>query len=362
MDLYIGLMSGTSMDGIDAVVVDVAQNKLIGGLTREYSTNTYNALVQLVDSKLIQLPFLLQVNTLIGNEFADAVGALLNKVSLDRTKIRAIGSHGQTVIHNAQADIPYTLQLGCPHTIASRTGISVVADLRTRDLVVGGKGAPFAPAYHEVVFDRSNKACAVVNIGGIANLTLLDKNSPTKGWDVGPGNCLMDAWVRRHKNEPYDKEGAWARGGRVLEGLLEAMLADSFFQLVSPKSIGKEYFSLDWLQSFDVNGYQPEDVQATLLMLSAQCIVDGLKSVDNVIKLVYLCGGGAHNQLLLETLSKLLPSCEVKSCIELGISPDYLEAMMCAWIASKTINQQPIDLTQITGANAPQILGAVIYP
>ena len=285
---------------------------------------------------------------------------LLNESKIPASEIKAIGSHGQTVCHDAYATIPYTLQLGCGHTIASVTGITVVADFRARDLVNGGQGAPFAPAYHQQLFANPKHQVAVVNIGGISNVSILDPNADTIGWDVGPGNCLMDDWTNITPDKPYDEEGAWAKQGLVIESLLTKMLTDSFVSLRPPKSIGKEYYSLSWLEEYLTQEYKPVDVQATLLAFTAHCIADTvLDSKYNQVKDLYLCGGGSHNKHLINTLVQLLPGIRVQTSTALGINPDYIEAMMFAWLASQTINQIPVPLSSITGSRSPQILGAI---
>lgn len=361
MTLYIGLMSGTSMDGIDAALVDLPANKLIHGLTKKYSEETKKRIEQFLVCKDLSLASICQLNTLIGREFAGAVNDLLQEANISPAQIDAIGSHGQTVCHDTSCTIPYTLQLGCAHTISSLTGITVVADFRNRDLVNGGQGAPFAPLYHQELFKDVEPNLAIVNIGGISNVTFISKQNPTIGWDIGPGNCLMDLWIFLNQGKAYDADGAWARKGVVLAPLLEHLLADPFFKLSPPKSIGKEYFSFDWLNTYLKQDYQAKDIQATLLALTAHSIADTISSKNDKIAQLYLCGGGAHNILLHDTLKELLPNIKVSSIAEAGVSPDFLEAMMFAWMASLTLNGKPVDLSTITGAKNIEILGA-IYP
>ncbi|WP_454780908.1 anhydro-N-acetylmuramic acid kinase [Legionella sp. WA2022007384] len=361
MTLYIGLMSGTSMDGIDAALVDVSKNILLCGVTKKYSKEVKTHIDKLLSGADLSLASICQLNTLIGREFANTVNELLQKVKLSASDISAIGSHGQTVCHNTSGTIPYTLQLGCAHTISELTGITVVADFRTRDLVLGGQGAPFAPLYHQQLFNDVNDHIAVVNIGGISNVTFINANEPIKGWDIGPGNCLMDAWIMKHQGASYDAEGAWAQQGEVIEPLLETLMSDSFIIAFAPKSIGKEYFSLSWLEHYLKEGYRPVDIQKTLLAFTAKTIADTVLNEREHIKKMYLCGGGAHNLALLQMLAQLLPQTSVMSIAKVGISPDYVEAMMFAWLAAQTINRIPVDLSTITGSRHPAILGA-IYP
>lgn len=359
MTLYIGLMSGTSMDGIDAALVDLPGNTLLCGITKPYSDEVKQRLIRLLQEPHTTLEAVCQLNTLIGRDFAQAVLELLQKAQVSAGQITAIGSHGQTVCHNTKASIPYTLQLGCGHTIASHTRISVVADFRTKDLVNGGEGAPFAPLYHQQLFSKQNRSVAVVNIGGIANISIINPNKPMIGWDVGPGNCLMDAWILKQQGKSYDKNGSWAAEGKVINALLSELLNDAFAILTPPKSIGKEYYSLSWLESHLKSSYKPEDIQATLLTYTARCIADNLLHLQaSGIKELYICGGGVHNILLKNKLSDFLPGILVESCATLGYDPDYIEAMMFAWLAEQNINQQPLDLSSITGSNVSQILGA----
>lgn len=362
MTLFVGLMSGTSMDGIDAALMDVEHHQLLGGLTLPYSPLAQARLNQILTQEKTTPGELCQLHTILGREFAKAVQQLLEETNTSATDIKAIGSHGQTICHDAFADIPYTLQLACPHTIAAYTNITVVADFRTRDMVLGGQGAPFAPLYHRELFASLAPSTAVVNIGGIANLTVLTNGECAIGYDVGPGNCLMDAWIAKHQAARFDYHGAWAASGQIIESLLNELLNDAYFSQTAPKSIGKEYFSLDWLSAhFPLNNYPPQDVQATLLALSATCIAHACQEYAPSAKQLLLCGGGAHNQALVQALQSQLPLYHVTSTARFGVDPDYLEAMLFAWLASKTLSHQLLDLSQMTGSSKPTILGA-IYP
>ncbi len=358
MSLFIGLMSGTSMDGIDAALVDISNNTLIAGITRAYGEKAQQALRDVVSGEPIMPARLRQIDTLIGREFAYAAQQLMATTHVPTDQIIAIGSHGQTICHDVMADIPYTLQLGCAHTIAELTGKMVVADFRTRDVVLGGQGAPFAPIYHQALFGSLTYPIAVVNIGGIANVTYL-AHGEVRGHDVGPGNCLMDVWVHQHLNQPYDQGGQWAATGRVIQPLLSRFLADPYFKLASPKSIGKEYFSLEWLLSHTQPDYASHDIQATLLALTVTSICQAIEGFDLRPEQLAICGGGVHNHALLKALSAQLPDQVVASTSAIGVDPDFLEAMMFAWLAAQTVNQIPIDLTRITGAKHPAILGAI---
>ena len=359
MRLFIGLMSGTSMDGIDAALVDVDTNRLILGMTCSYSDKAKTWLRDVLSSECVRPAVLSQLNTLLGREFALAVHQLLETAGIAPQDIVAIGSHGQTICHDATLDIPYTVQLGCGHTIAELTGIEVVADFRTRDLVNGGQGAPFAPIYHQALFGESDLPLAVVNIGGIANVTYLAHGACVNGYDVGPGNCLLDAWIQKQLGLAYDARGEWAATGKVIKPLLTALLEDPYFKCLPPKSLGKEYYSSTWLARYLHPDYAANDVQATLTALTATTIADDIKKTNLKLGSVAICGGGIHNTMLFNALSEQLPDLQIVSTKALGIDPDYLEAMMFAWLADKTISQTPLDLRQITGAKKTAILGAI---
>jgi anhydro-N-acetylmuramic acid kinase len=257
------------------------------------------------------------------------------------------------------------VQLGCAHTIAEMTGIPVVADFRTRDLIVGGQGAPFAPIYHQALFKNKELPLAVINIGGIANITYLPNEKEVSGYDIGPGNCLMDTWIYKHQGLFYDAKGAWAQSGKMIPELLDNLLADDYFKRKAPKSLGKEYFSLDWLSVYLKEAcrapYRAEDVQATLLQLTAHTIADSVLNLPEPPKQILICGGGVYNEALLAALEQLLPKTQIASTARYQIHPEFVEALMMAWLAEKTIEQTALNLSAITGAKSPSILG-IIYP
>ncbi|HAF87057.1 MAG: anhydro-N-acetylmuramic acid kinase [Legionellaceae bacterium] len=358
--IYIGLMSGTSMDGVDAVLCDVETHELIEGLTYPYPLTLKKELEYIVTHPVGTLHYFSQLNTRIGQIFAKAALCLLEKQKLPREQIQAIGSHGQTLCHDANQSIPYTVQLGCAHTIAHLTGFDVVADFRTRDLINHGQGAPLAPLYHRWLF-QGIYPLMLINIGGIANVTYLVNGHKSMGYDIGPGNCLMDCWIEYCLHKPYDHNGDWAQSGQVIAPLLASLLKDVFFNLEAPKSIGREYFSLAWLQSYLKASYQPQDVQATLLHLTVCLIVQSIEANAIKPKEILLCGGGAHNTCLLNTLKKALPDIKIATTKARNIDPNFIEGMMCAWLADKCLKRIPLDLSTITGAKHQAILG-VIYP
>lgn len=359
MQLYIGLMSGTSMDGIDAALVDVSTNALIAGITRPYGETAEQQLRAVLDNAVTSPAHLSQLNTLLGREFAQAVYQLLETTNTSPEQVIAIGSHGQTICHDATATIPYTVQLGCGHTIAALTGINVVADFRTRDVVMGGQGAPFAPVYHHALFAGLNQSIAIVNVGGIANVTFIAPDVAISGYDTGPGNCLMDAWIQKNLNKRYDKNGLWGATGRVLDSVLSSMLTDPYFALTPPKSLDKAYFSDTWLAQHIRPQDASEDIQATLQAFTATSISQAIKAHELPLEHVAICGGGVHNTALLDVIRQQLPALQVESSQYFGVDPDFLEAMMFAWLADKTIHQIPVDLTGITGAKRPAVLGAI---
>jgi anhydro-N-acetylmuramic acid kinase len=361
MSLFIGLISGTSMDGVDAALVDLDTHQLVSGITCPYSSTIQTQLQAFNAKKSTTAEALFQLNHQLGQAFSDAALAVLKQAACSPENVQAIGSHGQTLYHDPSAIIPTTLQLGCAHTIAARTGITVVADFRTRDLVLGGQGAPLAPYYHQEIFKPQDLPLLLVNIGGISNLTILNSKQPVLGYDTGPGNVLMDAWVKKHQNQAYDADGAWASSGQVIEPLLERLKQDAYFSKKPPKSADKGYFSEAWLMSYLTEQVKPEDVQATLLHLTAWSIAEACKAQGATYKRLAVCGGGAHNQALLRALSMYLPDYWVDTTNQLGIDADYLEAMMFAWFAKQTMQGQALDLTRITGSSQPTVLGA-IYP
>lgn len=357
MTLYIGLMSGTSMDGIDAALVDTTNHRLITGLTLPYSIQTKKKLSQILETPKVDLKSLAVLNSELGKAFGYAALAVMEKAGCTAKDIIAIGSHGQTVFHDPFSEIPTTMQLGCAHQIAEITGLPVVADFRTRDMVLGGQGAPLAPLYHQILFSQEAPA-AIVNIGGIANITLLISGQPPIGYDVGPGNVLLDAWHQQHHHEPYDKDGQFALRGKVIDSLSQDLYKDSFFHKKPPKSIGKEYF-LNILSLPELKEFSPADVQATFVWLTAKLIADAVN--NHKPKTMLICGGGVHNKALMQAITSLLPECEVQSTANKGLSPDFLEAMMFAWLAEQYIENSLVDLMHITGSSKPVRLG-VYYP
>lgn len=303
-----------------------------------------------------------QLDTRLGKLFAEAVLTLMRQQSLEASDIMAIGCHGQTVWHEPLSDAPNTLQIGDNNQIVAATGVTVVGDFRRRDMALGGQGAPLVPAFHQALLMDSVERRMVLNIGGIANLSLLLPGQPVRGFDTGPGNMLIDAWIWRNKGQGYDKDAAWARSGQLVPALLDQMLADPWFALPPPKSTGREYFNLSWieqqLQRFPALAAQ--DVQATLTELTAQTIAQQVQLNDGCDRLL-VCGGGSRNPLLMARLAALLPGTEVNTTDQAGISGDDMEALAFAWLAFRTLSGLPGNLPAVTGARAMSVLGAV-YP
>jgi anhydro-N-acetylmuramic acid kinase len=358
-NLYIGLMSGTSMDGIDAALVDINTLCLIDSYYFEYDASIKTSLKKITQSKTITLDEYSFLDKKLGSLFAHAANILIKKSQIEKSSIRAIGSHGQTIKHAPNAKKPYTVQIACPSTIAYETGIDVVADFRQKDLCNGGQGAPFAPIFHQLLFHDATKNRALVNLGGISNISFIAKSGNVFGFDTGPGNCLMDLWVNTHLANSYDCKGLWAKKGKVSDIALTQLLDDPYFTLQAPKSIDKEYFSLSWLESKQVKDYEPEDIQATLLELTVQTISSAINDYFSQCDELIVCGGGVHNEWLMKRLTNMLSPINVFSMAHFGINADFIEAMMFAWLAHKTIVHEKIDLTSITGSNGPVILGGI---
>jgi anhydro-N-acetylmuramic acid kinase len=352
-------MSGTSLDGVDAALVDLGQPTPLQ-LAKHYLPfddalkNALLALHQPCHNELHQAQ-------LIGNQlarlYAAAVNALLARANLSNANIKALGCHGQTIRHCPEHG--YTLQIGNAALLAELTGISVVSDFRSRDIAAGGQGAPLVPAFHDKVMRRPGIHRVIVNIGGISNLTNLPPGAATTGFDCGPGNLLMDAWCMQHLGKPYDDRGTWAASGRVLPVLLEKLLNEPFFSQPPPRSCGRDLFNLSWLQG-KLNGNEAAaDVQATLLELTCRVIAQSIQQHCPGAKEIYLCGGGAHNLSLRNRLAALLPDCSVQTTDALGVDGDYLEATAFAWLAQQALRGEPANLPLVTGAKHSCILGAI---
>jgi len=354
---YIGIMSGTSLDAIDVALcqIDNKSSLLEASITYPFSGELRDKILSIIGEETT-VKEIGEVDYRIALEFAKAVNLLLKRKNLKSEDIRAIGSHGQTVWHQPKGKYPFTMQLGNPSLLAVETGIDVVADFRSKDVALGGEGAPFAPAFHKELFSYIDK-CAVVNIGGMANISLF---FPTiMGYDCGCGNMLMDLWINEIKGKAYDHNGLWAKSGKVNSSLLNSLLSDNYFKLNYPKSTGREYFNKDflrkYLEPFDKIAY--EDVQATLLEFTVKTVANEIKKFD--IDTVLICGGGAKNSYLMEKIQLELPNKEVTTTDSYGVSSDNIEAMIFAWFAYKRLQNETVDLKTVTGAKKNTILGGI---
>jgi len=368
---YIGLISGTSADSIDAVIVSIIDNKLtlINNYSHPIPKKTQEKIWSMnnSDGNGNELKTMLELDNQLGNLFADAVNCLLKNVS---NKIIAIGTHGQTLRHYPDSKFPTTLQIGDANIIVEKTNITTICDFRRADMAAGGQGAPLVPAFHQFEFQHDSINQAIVNIGGIANITYLpatqchSNTNPISGFDTGPGNGLMDEWIQKKKQLAYDNNGEWAQTGNIDKTLLTLFLDHPYFLVHKPKSTGRDIFNLNWVESI-LEKYQinDEDVQATLCALTAYSITNSLISL-NEVKEVYICGGGIHNLTLIKMLTGLLSDKNIRcsSTDDLGLSPDWVEACAFAWLAWQRINYQPGNCPSVTGASHHCILGAIYSP
>lgn len=348
---YIGIMSGTSLDGVDVVLCEIDETscQLLSSLEYPISLELKRDILTLIEGKstVAQVG---QIDHRLGLLFTQAIGALLIGQNIDASQITAIGLHGQTVWHAPHNGV--TMQLGDPNIVTAKTGIPVVADFRRKDIALGGQGAPFAPAFHEFIFKNINMSISIVNIGGMANITVLGES--LIGYDTGCGNVLLDMWIAEHQGSTYDKEGAWAKSGTVDYALLEHMMDDNYFTQPYPKSTGREKFNRVWLQNYLAGKrHTPEDVQRTLLELTALSISNEVLRFNR--DMLILCGGGAKNSFLVERIKALMPNIEVA----IATNADWLEAMAFAWLAYKRMHHEKVNLKDVTGAKENGILGGI---
>ncbi|MEO8011201.1 MAG: anhydro-N-acetylmuramic acid kinase [Dokdonella sp.] len=359
--IYLGMISGTSADGIDAALVsfDPAIEVLAASMTPYPAEIRARLLALTTPSATISLDEFGALDVAVGHCFADAACALLAEHGQVAGSVRAIGSHGQTVRHRPAGMHPFSLQIGDASVIAERTGIETVSDFRRADIAAGGQGAPLAPAFHAALLvDRA--PCAILNLGGIANLSLIDEWGGVLGFDTGPANCLLDAWHERHFGTACDLDGRWASRGTVDEGVLSSLLEDPYFTAMTPKSTGREQFNLAWLQPFLASkAREPADVQATLLALSARAIADSLRVSGFAGSNVYACGGGVHNAALMAAIAHAINPLRIASTLAIGVDPDYVEAALFAWLARERVEGRPGNRVDVTGARGSRLLGAI---
>jgi len=365
-DYYIGLISGTSMDGIDAALVTFADNSVSLHATHAhaYPNELRDRLRHTIGSPdACGLDGLGELDRWTGECFRDAALELIGKSNIDPAGIIAIGSHGQTLRHRPDAERPFSLQIGDAATIAAGTGITTVADFRRSDIAVGGQGAPLVPPFHDWLFRRPGVNRIVLNIGGIANVTVLPADDqPVTGFDTGPGNTLLDAWINEQRGLRYDAEGQWAATGNAVQSLLDQLMEDDYFHLPAPKSTGFEHFNLGWLRAFGVDDHEPGDVQATLSEVTARTIAAAIDHYAPATEEVFVCGGGIHNTDLMQRLGLHLPRTELASTLDAGLDPDWVEAAAFAWLAMRTKTMQSGNLPSVTGAGRKTVLGAIHSP
>lgn len=364
---YIGLMSGTSLDGVDGVLIewtdDASPLRVLGHVHRPFEAAWAAELLALNTIGADELHRAALAGNALARLYATVVTKLLEDTGVTAAEIRAVGAHGQTVRHRPQQfdDIGYTLQLNNPALLAELTGIDVVADLRSRDVAAGGQGAPLVPAFHRALFARPGEALAVLNLGGIANLTLLGADGSVLGFDCGPANALLDHWVRRHRGEAFDAGGRWAASGSVDPALLAALQAEPYFEQAPPKSTGRDLFHPQWLEHHLAarGAVAAEQVQATLAELTAWSCARDLQRHLPAARTLLVCGGGAFNADLMQRLAARLPGLSVVSTAERGLPPDQVEACAFAWLARAFVRREPANLPSVTGAHGPRVLGAL---
>ncbi|MFT5164069.1 MAG: anhydro-N-acetylmuramic acid kinase [Alteromonadaceae bacterium] len=370
-ELFIGLMSGTSVDGIDAVLVDFTNGppKLLHSYSHTIDPALTSAINQLCDARCQgnEINLMGNVDRKIGEYFASAVNILCLQAGINNKQVKAIGSHGQTIRHYPDGQHGFSLQIGDPNTIAVQTGIDVIADFRKKDIALGGQGAPLVPAFHQSVFSDKSTNRLIVNLGGIANVTFLPQsaNASIVGFDTGPGNTLLDRWCQTHQQQAYDDNGRWAQSGQLNHQLLAELLDEPFFQLSAPKSTGRELFNLDWLnqvlQTSSTPAFPspipPQDIQHTLAHLTAKSLAEQIAQLAGEGE-VYLCGGGSHNGFLVRCIQAYLPQFSVTNTSKLGIEPDWVEAMAFAWLARAYTLKQAGNIPAVTGATRPAVLGS----
>ena len=359
--LFIGLMSGTSLDGVDAALVAFQPNgtpQLLHTHFVAYPPEIRTQILTLQHPSPNELEVTARMGNTLARLYADAVNQLLAIAQIDAKNITAIGCHGQTIRH--RPELGFTMQIGNAALLSELTGITVISDFRSRDVAAGGQGAPLVPAFHKDVFAHTLYNRAIVNIGGIANITYLGVNGKVYGFDSGPGNMLLDAWIKQHLDLEYDADGSWASTGNIIQPLLTTMLEDPYFSAPPPKSTGRDLFNTSWLNHcLSAQPYAANDVARTLVALSAHSIAHAIKQHCADVDEIYVCGGGAKNKLLVNDLQSLVGTIRVETTDKLGMGVDWVEAIAFAWLAKKCIMQQAANLPEATGARGLRILGAI---
>ncbi|MDG6895559.1 anhydro-N-acetylmuramic acid kinase [Volucribacter amazonae] len=361
---YIGVMSGTSLDGVDLALVDFSHQPALVVATKFMAMpeKIKQKLTALITEPQITLSQLGEADHLVGHLYADCINQFLAEQQLSANDIVALGCHGQTIWHAPQGDYPFTMQIGDMNIVAINTGIQTIGDFRRKDMALGGQGAPLVPAFHQAYFARPDRVVAVLNIGGISNVSLLIPEQAVLGYDLGPGNTLLDQWIAKYQGKSYDKGGEWAKTGQVYQPLLQDLLSEPFFQQPPPKSTGREQFNLIWLEKFLAKhtALLPQDIQATLVALTVQSIVQDLQKIETTLPCELLvCGGGAYNPLLMQGLQQGLAHWQVATTASYGLAEDYVEAVAFAWLAYQRIQQKTSNLPSVTGAKSAVSLGVI---
>ena len=365
-ELFIGIMSGTSADSVDTVLLSISKEEIksLGSYSHPIPDRVKHSIHELVNSENLDKESLKVLDINLGEIFAEAVNKLLIQENVSSKAIQAIGSHGQTIKHSPNLPIPFSLQIGNAQLLANLTGITTVSDFRSDDISAGGQGAPITPIFNNHVF-TSDKKRVIINIGGIANITLLDHTRDTIGYDTGPGNCLMDSWTRENGLGNFDEGGKWAKSGKVNSSLLAVMLEDNYFNEPNPKSTGPDFFNLQWVRkSIDKSGENlaSEDLQSTLLELTVRSLTKELKALEiSESDGLYFCGGGIHNEYLMQRIEKEI-GWKIYTTTDIGIDPDYLEATSFAWFSKQRIKGKKFDLSSITGSKGEVFLGKITEP
>jgi anhydro-N-acetylmuramic acid kinase len=362
MGLYLGLISGTSMDAIDAALVDfdVEPLRIVATSATQFDPALKRRVSALIDhADSVALDEVGQIDVELGRAFAQAALGLMQSAGVNAGQITAIGSHGQTLRHRPDLPAPFTWQIGDPNVLAEMTGVTVVADFRRRDVAAGGQGAPLLPVFHDQVFRSDGEDRVIANLGGIANITILARDASVTGFDTGPANRLLDAWISLHEGKEFDAGGAWAATGQVDETLLNELLDEPYLRAAPPKSTGRELFNLPWLQTkLGLFSRRPCDVQATLQQFTARSVADAVRQYAPGAAL-YVCGGGARNVNLLNAISLLIAPNRVASTAALKLDPDYVEAIAFAWFAKRTLAGLTSSAGSVTGAKGARILGGI---
>lgn len=355
-------MSGTSLDGVDAVLVSIKNDNIevIRSMSHDFPSDLVDDLKGLLEAGIVSLQKLGEINYRLGLVYANCVNDLILKAGINSDEVKAIGCHGQTVFHDPRSKYPFSMQLGDGNVLAAKTGIDSIMDFRGMDIAYGGEGAPLTPAFHQKFFREANEKRVILNLGGIANVTVLN-DANIFGFDTGPANCLIDLWIQNELGKKFDENGDWARSGKIQNELLNLFMDEEYFKFEAPKSTGKELFNLDWIKEklVDFPNISNKDVQATISELTARSIAEAIQFYASDIEAIYICGGGAFNLYLRERLSHYMPKIKISTTSDLGIPEQLVESVAFAWLAYQRVNELPGNLSSVTGSDKSAILGCV---